>query len=229
MKKKRALICLDGPAGSGKSTLAKALSQELGFFHLDSGATYRAFAVVVERLGYDLAKPCREQRDLLYKALEQFNIELAKDSRVILNGEDVTTQIRSEKISQLASVLSQEPVVREKMVACQRALARGKDVVAEGRDMATVVFAEADLKVYLTAREAVRAKRRYEDLCSRGLEADLAQVEAELRARDERDLCRAHSPLKAAEDAVIVDTSDLTVAEALEKIKRLWEEKKQKT
>lgn len=220
------MICLDGPAASGKSTLAKALAESLGFFHLDTGATYRAFALRAREQGYDPAGSPGAQAALIRKALAGFNLELTQGGAVILGGRDVTSEIRTEEVSRLASILSQEPAVRRKMVACQRELAREKNVVAEGRDMATVVFPGADLKVYLTASEAVRAKRRYEELRSKGVDADLAQVVAELRARDERDTRRAHAPLKAAEDAVVVDTSDLTVGQVLEQIKHAWERKR---
>jgi cytidylate kinase len=198
------LIAIDGPAGSGKSTVAKRVARELGFTYLDSGAMYRCVALLW------LAAPEREPAALAREA----RIELGE--RVLLDGRDVSAEIRTPAVSEAASVLAADPRVREQLVAKQRELLGGGDWVAEGRDIATVVAPEAALKVFLTASPQERARRRATELG-----ADLATVSAELTLRDTRDATRVHSPLAPAADAVVIDTSGLGVEEVAQRVLEL--------
>ncbi len=198
------LIAIDGPAASGKSTVARRVAQELGFTYLDSGAMYRSVALLW------LASPTREPAALAREA----RIELGE--RVLLDGRDVSAEIRSPEVSEAASMLAADPGVREQLVAKQRELIASGDWVAEGRDIATVVAPEAALKVFLTASPQERARRRAAELG-----ADLATVRAELTLRDTRDRTRAHSPLQAAADAVELDTSELDVEQVVQRVLQL--------
>jgi cytidylate kinase len=198
------LIAIDGPAGSGKSTVAKRVARELGFTYLDSGAMYRCVALLW------LAAPEREPAALAREA----RIELGE--RVLLDGRDVSAEIRTPAVSEAASVLAADPRVREQLVAKQRELLGSGDWVAEGRDIATVVAPEAALKVFLTASPQERARRRATELG-----ADLATVSAELTLRDTRDATREHSPLAPAADAVVIDTSGLGVEEVAQRVLEL--------
>src|SRR5437764_3401507 len=198
------LIAIDGPAGSGKSTVARRVARELGFTYLDSGAMYRSVALLW------LACPAREPAELAREA----RIELGE--RVLLDGRDVSAEIRSHEVTEAASVLAADPRVREQLVAKQRELIGTGDWVAEGRDIATVVAPEAALKVFLTASPQERARRRAAELG-----ADLQTVHAELTLRDARDSTREHSPLRAADGAVTLDTSDLTEDEVVQRVLEL--------
>jgi CMP/dCMP kinase len=198
------LIAIDGPAGSGKSTIARRVAAELGFTYMDSGAMYRSVALLW------LASPTREPAALAREA----RIELGE--RVLLDGRDVSTEIRSPEVSEAASMLAADPGVREQLVAKQRELIASGDWVAEGRDIATVVAPEAALKVFLTASLQERARRRAAELG-----ADLATVRAELTLRDTRDRTREHSPLRPAADAVELDTSSLSVEQVVQRVLQL--------
>ncbi|HEY7891258.1 MAG TPA: (d)CMP kinase [Solirubrobacteraceae bacterium] len=200
--RKAMVIAIDGPAGAGKSTVARALAQRLGFTYLDSGAMYRCVGLL------KLHEPARASGELAREA----QIELT-DARVLLDGRDVTEEIRSPEVSEWASRVAADQAVREELVAKQRELLARGDWVAEGRDIGTVVAPDAALKVYLTASPAERARRRASEL---GAEAEL--ILAEQARRDERDSTRQHSPLRAAEDAVGIDTSDVDVREVVERI-----------
>lgn len=202
------LIAIDGPAGAGKSTVARALSGRLGFTYLDSGAMYRCVGLL------SLASPAEAAGALAYAA----RIELATggdDARghVLLDGRDVTDAIRTPEVSEAASRVAADPGVREALVAKQRELIAGGDWVAEGRDIGTVVAPEAELKVYLTADPAERARRRAVELGG-----DQATVMAEQTLRDERDSTRAHSPLQAAPGAVVLDTTGMTIEQVVEHV-----------
>jgi len=199
------LVAIDGPAGAGKSTVARGVARELGFTYLDSGAMYRCVALL------SLADPASEPAALAAAA----RIELSA-ARVLLDGEDVTERIRSPKVSRAASRVAADPGVRAAMVARQRALMAGGDWVAEGRDIGTVVAPEADLKVFLTADEGERARRRAAEL-SQPQEAVLA----EQRARDRRDTEREHGPLRPADGAVTVDSTGLDAGQVIERISAL--------
>jgi cytidylate kinase len=198
------LIAIDGPAGSGKSTVARRVARELGFTYLDSGAMYRCVGLLW------LQHPEREPAALAREA----HIELGE--RVLLDGRDVSTQIRTPEVAEAASVLAAEPDVREELVRKQRALLARGDWVAEGRDIATVVAPEAELKVYLTASAQERAHRRAVELG-----ADEATVAAELTLRDARDSARAASPLKPAAESVEIDTSGRSVDEVVSRVLEL--------
>jgi CMP/dCMP kinase len=198
------LIAIDGPAGSGKSTVARRVARELGFTYLDSGAMYRGVALLW------LAAPTREPAELAREA----RIELGE--RVLLDGRDVSAEIRSPEVTEAASVLAADPRVREQLVAKQRELIGTGDWVAEGRDIATVVAPEAALKIFLTASPQERARRRAAELG-----ADLATVRAELTLRDTRDSTREQSPLKPAADAVRLDTSELNAEQVVQRVLQL--------
>jgi len=198
------LIAIDGPAGSGKSTVARRVARELGFTYLDSGAMYRSVALLW------LACPTREPAELAREA----RIELGE--RVLLDGRDVSAEIRSPEVTEAASVLAADPRVREQLVAKQRELIGTGDWVAEGRDIATVVAPEAALKIFLTASPQERARRRAAELG-----ADLATVRAELTLRDTRDSTRERSPLKPAADAVRLDTSELNAEQVVQRVLQL--------
>lgn len=197
------VVAIDGPAGAGKSTVARALADRLGFRYLDSGAMYRAVALAAMRAGAEPAAVAPSVR-----------IELG--DRVTLDGEDVTDEIRSPAVSEAASRAAADPAVRKAMVAQQRRQLGHGDWVAEGRDIGTVVAPEAEVKVFLTAAAGERARRRAHELG-----ADETAVLAEQTARDERDQAREHSPLRPAPDAVVLDTTGLTVDEAVDRIVEL--------
>jgi cytidylate kinase len=201
------VVAIDGPAGAGKSSVARALARELGYTYLDSGAMYRAVALAARRRGTAPAEVARAAR-----------IELGE--QITLDGEDVTTQIRSPEVSEGASRAAADPEVRRAMVAEQRRLLSEGDWVAEGRDIGTVVAPEAAVKVYLNADPEVRARRRAAELG-----VDPGTVLAEQTIRDARDRGREHSPLQAAPDAVELDTTGLTLDEVVERIRRLVYEK----
>jgi len=206
-------IAIDGPAGAGKSTVAKRTAAEEGFIYVDTGAMYRAVALNLLRNGADLCdeEDCR-------RFLPETEVTIRHDEegtqQVILNGEDVSRVIRTQEVSDAASRTSAYPAVREKLLMLQRSLAEEADVLMDGRDIGTVILPDAELKIFLTADVRIRAKRRYDELLGKGVSTTLEQVEEEVRQRDERDMNRAVSPLRQAEDAAVVDTSVLSIGEA---------------
>lgn len=209
-------IAIDGPAGAGKSTIAKRVAKELGFIYVDTGAMYRAMALFMLREGIDIADEAavsagagRAQITIRHENGEQV---------VVLNEENVNGLIRTEEVSKAASAVSVYQPVRERLVALQQQLGAEHDVVMDGRDIGTVVLPQAECKIFLTASAAVRAHRRFLELNARGETADEAQILKDIEARDEQDSNRAISPLKQAEDAVLVDTSDMTIEEATDAI-----------
>ena len=209
-------IAIDGPAGAGKSTIAKMVAKELGFIYVDTGAMYRAMALYLIRKGVD-----RDDTAGIEKACEDADISISyEDNRqvVLLMGENVNDFLRTEEVGNMASASSANPKVRIKLVALQQKLASEKDVVMDGRDIGTVVLPDSRCKIYLTASSAVRAKRRYDELIQKGETCDLAKIEADIIERDTRDMTREHSPLKQAEDAVLIDSSDMTVEEVKDAI-----------
>ena len=209
--KERFAIAIDGPAGAGKSTIAKNLSKELGVIYVDTGAMYRAMALYMIRENIS-AEDSGAISDKCKSA--DISIDFVDGvQQVILNGENVSGLIRTEEVSAMASKSSVNPDVREKLVELQRKLASEKSVVMDGRDIGTVVLPKAEVKIYLTASSAVRAKRRYDELVAKGEKCDLAQIEADIIERDHRDMTREISPLKQADDAVLVDTSDMDIEE----------------
>ncbi|MFN3611496.1 bifunctional 3-phosphoshikimate 1-carboxyvinyltransferase/cytidylate kinase [Tepidimonas sp.] len=219
------VICIDGPTASGKGTLAAAVAQRLGYHVLDSGALYRVVALAAERAGLPtdeaaLADPTLAQR--LGALAERLPVRFA-DGRIWLAGDDVTDAVRSEAAGMAASRVSAVPAVRAGLLALQRGFRRLPGLVADGRDMGTVVFPDAPLKVFLTASAATRARRRYEQLISRGETASIDGLLADLEARDARDRSRAAAPLKPAEDALALDNSEQTIEQSVETVLAWWQ------
>jgi cytidylate kinase len=216
------VITIDGPAGSGKSTAARRLARELGIAYLDSGATYRAAALKALREGADFADEAA-----LAAAARRADVKLLPEPggiRVLLDGRDVSDQVRSPEVSARASELARSPEVREVLVGLQRRIGRELgEFVAEGRDQGSVVFPDADVKFYLDADPAVRAQRRQKELQAAGREADHAEVLGSLLQRDERDRSRSAGPLVQPAGAVVVDTSRMTIEEMVAALKAVVE------
>ena len=218
-------IAIDGPAGAGKSSIAKALSKRLGYIYIDTGAMYRAVALFF--LENNVADGTDSRIESLLEKLE-ISIKYEDGAqKVILNGEDVTGKLRLEEIGKLASKFSAIGSVREKLVALQRKLAQKENVVMDGRDIGTVVLPNADLKIYLSASSKVRAKRRYLELFEKGhTDLDINEIEDEIIKRDEADMNREISPLKQADDAYYLDSSDMTLEEVVSKILSMVKEER---
>ena len=215
------VICIDGPTASGKGTVAAAVAQRLGYRFLDSGAMYRITALAALRAGLAIS-PEHEAR---IAALAQTLPVRFEGGRVWLGSDDVTEAIRTEEAGMNASRVSALPAVRGALVDLQHSFQRLPGLVADGRDMGTVIFPEAPLKVYLTASAACRAERRYKQLISKGFSASIADLRADLEARDARDSTRSVAPLKPAQDALVLDNSDLTIEQAVEKVLAWWQER----
>lgn len=225
MKKENEVIsiAIDGPAGAGKSTIARRVAAALSFIYVDTGAMYRAMALHLFRSGVDasdaeaISAGCSgADISIHYQNGEQI---------VLLNGENVNPFLRTQAVSDMASCSSTNGDVRKKLVELQQKLAESVSVVMDGRDIGTVVLPHAQVKIYLTASVEVRAGRRYDELLARGETADLKEVEAEIRERDHRDMTREISPLKQAEDAVLLDSSAMGIEEVTERILQLVREK----
>ncbi len=210
-------IAIDGPAGAGKSTIAKAVARELGYVYIDTGAMYRAVGLFCLDQAIALTDEVR-----VLEAVRDIDITIAYDEegaqQVFLNGANVSTRIRTQQVGDAASTVSQYPAVREKMVKLQQSLAEHTSVVMDGRDIASKVLPNADTKIYLTASVEERARRRANELREKGELCDIAEVEAEIRARDDRDMHRQHSPLIQVPEAVLVDSSTLTIDETIDRI-----------
>jgi cytidylate kinase len=217
MSEKRVIVALDGPAGSGKSTVAQRIAKKLGFMYINTGAIYRAVALWAMRLGVDLKDMHR-----LEQLAKEAKIELtSNDGHVILNGEDVTVAIRDPQVSVAASKVSAVPGVRRALLALQRSMAERSSVVMEGRDIGSVVFPNAQVKIFLDADPQERARRRALQIVEQGQAADVETVSGELRARDDRDRLRSESPLVQAPDAQLVDTTGLSLDQVEEAVLRL--------
>ena len=217
-------IAIDGPSGAGKSTLAKALAAKLGFLYVDTGAIYRTVGLYVARQGGD----CVKESDVLSRLPEiKISMTYGEDGlqHMILNGEDVTTDIRKNEVSRYASQVSPIPGVRAFLLEMQRSMAREHSVLMDGRDIGTVVLPDADLKIFLTASVEERARRRHKELLEKGQEIDFETVKQEIADRDYADSHRAVAPLKQAEDAVVVDTSSLDLDQSLEALYTLVKER----
>ena len=224
MLKKTISVAIDGPSGAGKSTMAKKLAAQLGFLYVDTGAIYRTVAVAAHRKG---VQP--EDAGAVAALLGELDIGLKYDEdglqHMLLNGEDVTKEIRLPEVSMLTSRISALPAVRDFLLAQQRRLAQEHDVVMDGRDIGTVVLPQATVKIFLTASPEERARRRWAELESRGTPQPYDEVLADMRRRDENDRNRAVAPLKQAEDAVLVDTTALDPEESLERLAAAVKEK----
>lgn len=213
-------IAIDGPAGAGKSTIAKLVSGKLGFIYVDTGAMYRAMALYLSRMNVnpDNADEVGEKAQSA-----EITIKYVDGEQVVMLGdENVNGLIRSPEVSAMASRTSQVARLREKLVELQQKLAETENVVMDGRDIGTVVLPNADLKIYLTASVQVRAMRRYKEMIAKGQEAVLEEIEKDIEDRDYRDMHREASPLKQADDAVLVDTSDMSIEEVADKIIELY-------
>lgn len=209
-------IAIDGPAGAGKSTIAKKVAKTKGFIYVDTGAMYRAMAYYLLTQGID-----PENADAIAANCVNADITICYENGeqvVLLNGENVNGVIRNEEVGNMASSSSKHPKVRERLTILQKELAAQNNVVMDGRDIGTCVLPNADVKVYLTASAKVRAKRRYDELSAKGVSCDIRQIEEDIIKRDEQDMNREIAPLKQAEDAVLVDSSDMTIEEVVQAI-----------
>ncbi len=209
-------IAIDGPAGAGKSTIAKTIAKKMNLIYVDTGAMYRAMALFMLRnkvnsqAAATISQKCKDADiTIAYENGEQV---------VYLNGENVNAYLRTEEVGNMASAISVYPAVRKKLVELQQTLAAKTDCIMDGRDIGTCVLPDAQVKIYLTASSEVRAKRRFDELAAKGVSCDLAKIKADIEERDERDMHREHSPLKQALDAVLLDTSYMTIDEVVNKI-----------
>ena len=206
------IVTIDGPSGSGKGTIARLLAERLGWHCLDSGALYRLVGVAADRAGVSFDDPAG-----LAAIARGLRVAFEGD-RVLLDGEDVGTLIRSEQAGNLASRVAAVPAVRDALLEWQRAQAREPGLVADGRDMGTIVFPQAPLKIFLDASAEIRAERRYKQLKEKGLDASLPVLTADIHERDARDRSRSVAPLRAAEDAILVDSTHMSIAEVLDRV-----------
>lgn len=212
------VLTIDGPSGSGKGTISRLVAEHLGWRLLDSGALYRAVGYAAGAAGLDLSDVeavtrCAQTTKIQFRAAPD-----GQDTRVIVNGHDATDELRTETAGAAASAIASMPTVREALVAMQLGFRRAPGLVADGRDMGTVIFPDAPFKVFLTASAAERAKRRYKQLKEKGLSVTLTSLQREIEARDTRDASRAVAPLKPAEDAVLVDSTGLSIGDVVAKV-----------
>ncbi len=217
-------IAIDGPSGAGKSTVAKAVAKKLGFIQVDTGAMYRSVGLYIYRMGIEPT-----DADKVIPELKNINIDLGfsdEGQRIYLNGEDVSEKIRQNEISAYASKVSAIPAVREFLLGMQRKVASEHNVVMDGRDIGTVILPDAELKIFQTASVRERAKRRYDELIAKGQIVDMEQIKKEIEERDYNDSHRATAPLRPADDAVIIDNSNITIEENVGMIAALYELRK---
>jgi cytidylate kinase len=213
-------VAIDGPAGAGKSSVSKAAAKSLGFTYIDTGAMYRAAALFAIEHGIDLKNNVQE----LISHLDDIKIVIKytdQGQRIYLSGKDVSERIREEEVSVGASDVAVIPQVRTKLVELQREMAKSANVIMDGRDICEYVLPDAQVKIFLTASVDSRARRRYDELTAKGIECDFEKIKADMEYRDKNDSTRAVSPLKQAKDATLVDTTDLTFEQAVEKVKEL--------
>ena len=216
-------IAIDGPAGAGKSTIARRVAKELSFIYVDTGAMYRAMALYLLR-----RKVNRDDTEQIGNICQDAEISIEYQNGeqiVLLNGENVNSYLRTEEVGNMASVSSAVPRVREKLLSLQRKLARDMSVVMDGRDIGTTILPDADVKIYLTASSLTRAKRRYLELQEKGTVCNLDEIQKDIEERDQRDMNREISPLRQAEDAVLVDSSDLTIQQVVDRILQIFRSK----
>lgn len=219
-------IAIDGPAGAGKSTIARRVAKELSFIYVDTGAMYRAMALYLLREGVD-----RNNQEQIGEICQNAEISIEYQNGeqiVLLNGENVNAYLRTEEVGNMASVSSAVPRVREKLLSLQRKLAKDMSVVMDGRDIGTTILPDADVKIYLTASSLTRAKRRYLELQEKGAVCNLDEIQKDIEERDQRDMNREISPLRQADDAVLVDSSDLTIEQVVDRILEIFRSKTEK-
>lgn len=217
------IVAMDGPAGTGKGTITSLISKEMGLVNIDTGATYRCVALYVIKNNIKL-----EEKEKIIESLPNIHIDMKNEQgvqKVYLNNEDVTSEIRSKEVTKIVSQVSSIVEVRLAMVEVQRNLAKGKDVIMEGRDITTYVFPNADVKIYLDADEEERAKRRYKEMQEKGIEMTYDEVLKNIQIRDKNDKEKEIGSLKIAEDAIYIDTTNLTIEEVKEKVKEIITEK----
>lgn len=212
-------VAIDGPAGAGKSTIAKIVAKDMGIDYIDTGAMYRAIALKLIRTGTDY-----NDAQTLASMLETTEVDFSQ-GHVLLDGEPVEGFIRTPEVSEMASASSAVLAIREKLVALQRAMGAKKSIVMDGRDIGTNVLKDAECKIYLDASPRVRAERRALELQEKGMQVSIDEIEEDIKARDYRDMHREHNPLAKAEDAVLVDSSDMTIEEVVAAMKALIKEK----
>ena len=217
------VVAIDGPAGAGKGTITKQVAQKLNLVNVDTGATFRCVALnmIKENVGLN-------EEEKIEKILEKINIEMKSNGEIFLNGENVTKKIRENDVNNFVSPVSTIQIVRNKLLEIQRKIAEGKDVIMEGRDIGTTVFPNADVKIYLDATPEERAKRRMLQNKEKGIETSYEEVLENIKDRDKRDSTRKVSPLKKAEDAIYIDSSDMTIDEVVNKVITLIKEKYKK-
>ena len=217
-------IAIDGPAGAGKSTIAKALAKDLGYCYVDTGAIYRTVAYFLDLLGVS-----PKDADGVERYIDELTIKIEYDEEgkqhMLMNGMDVSGEIRTQDISQKASLVSAHKVVRDVLLDMQREVAKQNNCIMDGRDIGTVVLPKAQVKIFLTASPEVRAKRRYDELIAKGQKAELPTILQEIIQRDHQDTTRPIAPLKQAKDAVLVDTSHMTIEEVIAAMRKIVEEK----
>lgn len=216
------IVAVDGPAGSGKGTVTKRIQEEMGLLNLDTGATYRCVALEALKRGLTL----NDEKAIIEIANNiDIKINNTEDKDIILlNNEDVSKEIRTKEVTSIVSQVSSIIPVRKKMIEIQRQLAVGKDVIVEGRDIGTVVFPNADIKIYLDASEEVRAKRRYDENIQNGIDMTYNEVLENVRMRDYNDMHKEYGALKKTEDSIVIDSTNLTVDEVVDRIKNIIKE-----
>ena len=216
-------VAIDGPAGAGKSTIAKLVAKEKGYIYVDTGAMYRGLAIHFLDKGIE-----PRETDKVIEACKDAEVTIAYEDgvqHVYLNGNDISSRLRNEEVGNMASVTSAIPEVRKKLLELQQNLAKTQDVIMDGRDIGTCVLPGADVKIYLTASVETRAKRRYDELKEKGEDCNLEEIAHDIEERDHRDMTREIAPLKQAEDAVLLDTSSMTLAQVVEEILKIVREK----
>ena len=215
------VVAIDGPAGAGKGTITKLVGEKLGLINIDTGATFRCVALNMLQEHIDI-----QEEEKIEKMLNNINIEMHTDGKIFLNGEDVTHRIRENDVNNLVSPVSVLSVVRNKLLEVQRNIAKGKNVIMEGRDIGTVVFPNADVKIYLDAAAEERARRRVLQNQEKGIESSYEEVLKGIKDRDKRDSTRKIAPLKKAEDAIYLDSTNLSVEQVVNKIVKIIENNK---
>ena len=216
-------VAIDGPAGAGKSTIAKLVAKEKGYIYVDTGAMYRGLAIHFLNKGVN-----PDDREAVAEACRDAEVSIGYEDgvqQIYLNGENVTSMLRTEEVGNMASRTSAIPQVREKLLKLQRSLAREKDVIMDGRDIGTNILPEAQLKIFLTASTEKRADRRYRELQEKGEPADFEKIRRDIEERDNRDRNRKTAPLRQAPDAVLVDTTDMDIDQVTERILELYRER----